>query len=89
VRVLSRLFRRLFLAHLEEPFEAGKLRFISSLEALRDPQAFQRHLDSVRGVEWVVYAKPPFSGPQQVVDYVIPRSETPGSAEAEMRTMSE
>ena len=70
VRVLSRLFRRLFLTYLEEAFEAGKLRFFSSLEALRDPQAFQRHLDSVRGLEWVVYAKPPFAGPQQVLDYV-------------------
>lgn len=70
VRVLSRLFRRLFLTYLEEAFDASKLRFFSSLEALRDPQAFQRHLDSVRGLEWVVYAKPPFAGPQQVVDYV-------------------
>jgi Putative transposase len=70
VRVLSRLFRRLFLKFLEEAFDAGKLWFFSSLEALRDPQAFQRHLDSVRDLEWVVYAKPPFAGPQQVVDYV-------------------
>jgi Putative transposase len=70
VRVLSRLFRRLFLTYLQETFDAGKLQFFSSLEALRDPQAFQGHLDSVRNVEWVVYAKPPFAGPQQVVDYV-------------------
>jgi Putative transposase len=46
------------------------LRFFSALEALRDPQAFRRHLDPVRKLEWVVYAKPPFAGPQQVVDYV-------------------
>ena len=46
------------------------MRFFSSLEALRDPQAFQCHLDSVRNLKWVVYAKPPFAGPQQVVDYV-------------------
>src|SRR5438067_13181358 len=70
VRVLSRLFRRLFLTCLEEAFDSGKLRFFSSLEALRDRQAFNRHLDPVRNSEWVVYAKPPFAGPQQVVDYV-------------------
>ena len=70
VRVLSRLFRRLFLTYLQEAFEAGKLQFFSSLVELRVPQAFQHHLDSVRNVEWVVYAKPPFAGPQQVVDYV-------------------
>src|SRR5207245_4593715 len=49
---------------------SGKLRFFSSLEALGDRQAFNCHLDPVRNSEWVVYAKPPFAGPQQVVDYV-------------------
>jgi hypothetical protein len=68
--VLSRLFRRLFLTYLEEAFDSGRLQFFSSLEALQDPQAFRRHLDPVRDVKWVVYAKPPFAGPQQVVDYV-------------------
>jgi Putative transposase len=70
VRVLSCLFRRLFLTYLEEAFDAGKLKFFSSLEALRDPQIFRRHLDPVRHAKWVVYAKAPFAGPQQVVDYV-------------------
>ena len=69
VRVLSSLFRRLFLTYLEQAFDSGQLHFFTSLEALRDQQAFQRHLDSVRDVEWVVCAKPPFAGPQQVVDY--------------------
>lgn len=70
VRVLSRLFRRLFLKYLQEAFDSGKLRFFTLLEALRDRQAFDRHLDPVRNSEWVVYAKPPFAGPQQVVNYV-------------------
>jgi len=70
VKVLSRLFRRLFLKYLQEAFDAGKLQFFSLLESLLHPQAFTRHLDLVRDVEWVVYAKPPFAGPQQVVDYV-------------------
>jgi putative transposase len=68
--VLSRLFRRLFLRYLQEAFDAGKLQFFSSLQALQDPQAFTRHLHPVRNVEWVVYTKPPFAEPQQVVDYV-------------------
>jgi len=70
VRVLSRLFRRLFLTYLQESFDAGQLHFFSSLKTLHDPQAFTRCLDPVRKQEWVVYAKPPFAGPQQVVDYV-------------------
>jgi Putative transposase len=70
VKVFSRLFRRLFLQYLQESFDAGKLQFFTSLQALQDPQAFNRHLDLARDVEWVVYAKPPFAGPQQVVDYV-------------------
>jgi hypothetical protein len=70
VRVLSRLFRRLFLAYLEKAFLSGKLAFFSSLQQLRDRAAFQRHLDPVRAAKWVVYGKPPFAGPQQVLDYV-------------------
>jgi hypothetical protein len=70
VRVLSRLFRRLFLTYLQEAFDAGKLRFFSSLEGLREPRVFRRHLDAVRYAKWVVYAKAPFAGPQQVVDYL-------------------
>ena len=70
VRVLSRLFRRLFLEALETAFDTGKLQFFSFLEALRERSAFQQYLASVREREWVVYAKPPFAGPQQVLDYV-------------------
>src|SRR5215469_10852978 len=70
VRVLSRLFRRLFLQYLQQAFDSGKLRFFSSLAKLQDPQAFDRHLEPVRNLKWVVYAKPPFAGPQQVVNYV-------------------
>jgi hypothetical protein len=70
VRVLSRLFRRLFLEDLDKAFQSGKLQFFHSLEALQNPQEFARYLAPVRKVEWVVYAKPPFAGPQQVLDYV-------------------
>lgn len=70
VRVLSRLFRRLFLKLLQKAFDSGKLHFFSSLEALQDRKAFLRYLAPVRKAEWVVYAKAPFAGPQQVLNYV-------------------
>ena len=70
VRVLSRLFRRLFLHALQAAYDAGTLRLVGSLESLRDRPAWMRALAAVRQTEWVVYAKRPFAGPQQVVDYV-------------------
>lgn len=70
VRVLSRLFRRLFLEHLQAAFDAGRLRFFSSLERLRDPKTFAAYLAPLRQAEWVVYAKPPFGGPEQVLNYL-------------------
>jgi len=70
VRVLSRLFRRLFLEYLVKAFDAGKLEFFSSLESLRDRHSFLDYLAPTRETEWVVYAKRPFAGPEQVLDYV-------------------
>jgi Putative transposase len=70
VWVLSRLFRRLFLENLLKAFDAGKLQFFSSLESLRDRSSFLDYLAPLREAEWVVYAKRPFAGPEQVLDYV-------------------
>jgi hypothetical protein len=70
VRVLSRLFRRLFLEHLVNAFDAGNLEFFSSLEPLRDPSLLLGYLAPLREAEWVVCAKRPFAGPEQVLDYV-------------------
>lgn len=70
VRVLSRLFRRLFLEQLCNAFDAGNLEFFSALESLRDPCSFRNYLAPLRDAEWVVYAKRPFAGPEQVLDYV-------------------
>jgi hypothetical protein len=67
VRVLSRLFRRLFLDELCTPFAAGKLGFFGALAGLAEPGAFTRRLRELRRVQWVVYAKPPFGGPAQVL----------------------
>lgn len=70
VRVLSALFRRLFLEQLEQAFAIGKLKFFNSLADLSDGLKFARYLAPLRELKWVVYAKPPFAGPQEVVDYV-------------------
>ena len=70
VRVLSRLFRRLFMEALENAFSGGKLRLPPELEAIKDPSAFAQHLAPLREIEWVVYAKPSFGGPQQALDYL-------------------
>jgi hypothetical protein len=70
VRVLSRLFRRLFLTQLAVAFDAGTLRFFGSLISLQDRRAFLEHLTPARHADWVVYAKRPFAGAQQVLDYV-------------------
>ena len=70
VRVLSQLFRRLFLAELEAAFAAKRLGFFGELAALADPAAFACRINKMRRVEWVVYAKPPFGGPGQVLAYL-------------------
>jgi len=70
VRVLSRLFRRLFLEQLQQAFVNGELQFFNSLEALHKPAAFARYLAPVEHAEWVVYAKAPFGGPQHVLEYL-------------------
>jgi Putative transposase/Transposase zinc-binding domain len=70
VRVLSRLFRRLFLDQLRAAFEARELGFFGALADLAEPAAFSRLLGELRRVDWVVYAKPPFGGPEQVLAYL-------------------
>jgi hypothetical protein len=70
VRVLARLFRRLFLAALRKAFDAGRLTFHGALAPLRARGTLRRHLAAARKIEWVVYAKPPFAGPEQVLAYV-------------------
>jgi len=70
VRVLSRLFRRLFLQLLAAAHEAGRLAFFGDHTALADRAAFAAFLAPLRKVEWVVYAKRPFGGPQAVLAYL-------------------
>src|SRR3954468_12567344 len=70
VRVLSRLFRRLFLDRLAAAHGAGRLAFHGELAPLADPATFTAHLAPLRRSAWVVYAKRPFAGPEAVLAYL-------------------
>jgi len=70
VRVLSRLFRRLFVEGLITAFDAGRLTFFGKHLKLADRKAFQAYLKPLRHAEWVVYAKEPFGGPEAVLAYL-------------------
>jgi predicted Zn-ribbon and HTH transcriptional regulator len=70
VRVLSRLFRRLFLNKLVVAHQAGRLSFFGDHAHLAEAQSFAAHLAPLRRTEWVVYAKRPFGGPEAVLAYL-------------------
>ena len=70
VRVLSRLYRGLFLDRLAKLHEAGKLQFLGDHAKLADPDAFGAFLKTQRQIDWVVYAKEPFAGPKAVLAYL-------------------
>ena len=70
VRVLSRLFRRLFLEQLIQAYQANRLQFFGELQALKIERHFVEWVKPLRQCEWVVYAKRPFSGPDAVLAYL-------------------
>ena len=70
VRVLGSLFRRLFLTRLIEFYRAGRLAFFGAQASLTDRRLFVRLLATVRKKRFVVYAKPPFAGPEAVLAYL-------------------
>jgi hypothetical protein len=70
VRVLSRLFRRLFLEGFAALKEVGRLHFFGDLAPLTEKRAFDAALAPLRRSEWVIYAKKPFAGPQAVLAYL-------------------
>ncbi len=70
VRVLGKLFRRIFLTRLCELHTSGRLQFFGAHAGLTDRRAFNRHLAPARKKSWIVYAKPPFSGPEAVLAYL-------------------
>jgi hypothetical protein len=70
VRVLSKLFRRLFLTGLLGLHATGRLAFFGDHAGMSDQRTFLRHLAPLRRKRWVVYAKPPFAGPEAVLAYL-------------------
>lgn len=70
VRVLSKVFRGKFIDFTRRAFAKGELSFQGELARLNDPHAFASHLSTAYATDWVVYAKPPFGGPGQVLKYL-------------------
>jgi len=70
VRALARVFRGKYLAGLQQAFARGTLRFAGGVAGLAEPAAFQAFVTTCRTQDWVVYAKPPFAGPTQVLEYL-------------------
>jgi hypothetical protein len=70
VKVLARLFRGKMLAMLTDAHRAGELQFFNTHSGLADKRTFKRFLAPLRHIEWVVYCKAPFAGPQQVLRYL-------------------
>ena len=89
VRVLSRLFRRLFLDKLKKAHQAGELRFFTDHSNLADPAAFAGWLKPLRRQEWVVYAKRPFAGPEAVLAYLSRYTHRVAIANSRLLTLGE
>jgi len=70
VRVLSRLFRGKFLALLQKAFDHHQLEFHGNLRDYQHPKVWETYLETLRNKDWVVYAKPPFGGPEYVLKYL-------------------
>ena len=70
VRVLGKLFRRLFLTRLIALHDTGRLTFFGSMAPLAERRAFLKHLSPVHKKRWAVYAKAPFAGPEAVLAYL-------------------
>jgi hypothetical protein len=70
VKVLSKVFRGKFLEQTRRAFARGELSFQGPLACLEDPDAFASRLKATYATDWVVYAKPPFGGPTQVLRYL-------------------
>jgi putative transposase/transposase-like zinc-binding protein len=89
VRVLSRLFRRLFLTALADAHAAGRLQFFGEIAGLYRREAFDRHLAPLRRKNWFVYAKPPFSGPEAVLAYLARYTHRVAIANSRLITLDE
>ena len=70
VKVLSRLFRGKFLFYLKQAYRAGKLKFVGRICSMADKREFQKMLDQLYRKQWVLYCKPPFRSPEQLLEYL-------------------
>jgi putative transposase/transposase-like zinc-binding protein len=89
VRVLSRLFRRLFLTALADAHAAGRLQFFGEIAGLCRREAFAASLVPLRRKNWFVYAKPPFSGPEAVLAYLARYTHRVAIANSRLITLDE
>jgi predicted Zn-ribbon and HTH transcriptional regulator len=89
VRLLSRLFRRLFLTALADTYAAGRLAFFGEIASLNRRAAFEAHLAPLRRKDWFVYAKPPFAGPEAVLAYLARYTHRVAIANSRLVTLDE
>jgi len=89
VRVLSRLYRRLFLEKLTQAYQSNKLQFFAEQQALKDEKHFMDWIKSLAQIEWVVYAKRPFAGPATVLAYLSRYTHRVAIANSRLLSMDE
>jgi len=89
VRVLSRLFRRLFLEKLGDAHRAGKLQFFGEHQGLAETTTFADWIKPLHQGEWVVYAKRPFAGPAAVLAYLSRYTHRVAIANSRLMTLNE
>jgi len=89
VRVLSRLFRRLYLESLREAYEHHQLMFFGECRSIEDAEPFSQWLNRHQKMEWVVYAKRPFAGPEAVLNYLARYTHRVAIANSRLVSMNE
>ena len=89
VRVLSCLFKKKFLIYLTKSFHLGKLKFHGQMADLAKPAAFEALCQQANRTDWVVYAKPPFGGPEQVLKYLARYTHRVAISNRRLRSMDD
>jgi hypothetical protein len=69
-KVMKALFRAKVLHYLRQAIDAGEVQMHGQLAMYENPNVLQQLFDDLQGIEWVIYAKPPFGSPEQVVKYL-------------------
>lgn len=70
VEVMSSMFKKKFIDTLERAYHKGELKFYGNIKEYENPKAFYELILTLRNKEWVVYSKPPFGGPEKVLEYI-------------------